>query len=134
MSDALTELTEHHRGTLAELLGLRFVEAGPDRVVAELPVRDAVTTVGGAVHGGALMALADTVGAAATFLNLPEGATTATLESKTNFLAAGRSGPLRAEATCLHRGRRTMVWQTRITDAGGRLISLTLQTQMVLMR
>ena len=134
MSDALTELTEHHRGTLAELLGLRFVEAGPDRVVAELPVRDAVTTVGGAVHGGALMALADTVGAAATFLNLPEGATTATLESKTNFLAGGRSGPLRAEATCLHRGRRTMVWQTRITDAGGRLISLTLQTQMVLMR
>ena len=134
MSNALTELAEHHRGTLAELLGLRFVEASPDRVVAELPVRDAVTTVGGAVHGGALMALADTVGAAATFLNLPEGATTATLESKTNFLAAGRAGPLRAEATCLHRGRRTMVWQTRITDAGGRLISLTLQTQMVLMR
>jgi 1,4-dihydroxy-2-naphthoyl-CoA hydrolase len=134
MGNALTELAEHHRGTLADLLGLRFVEASPDRVVAELPVRDAVTTVGGAVHGGALMALADTVGAAATFLNLPEGATTATLESKTNFLAAGRSGPLRAEATCLHRGRRTMVWQTRITDAGGRLLSLTIQTQMVLMR
>lgn len=134
MSNALTGLAEHHRGTLADLLGLRFVEASPDRVVAELPVRDAVTTVGGAVHGGALMALADTVGAAATFLNLPEGATTATLESKTNFLAAGRSGPLRAEATCLHRGRRTMVWQTRVTDAGGRLLSLTIQTQMVLMR
>ena len=134
MSNALTGLAEHHRGTLADLLGLRFVEASPDRVVAELPVRDAVTTVGGAVHGGALMALADTVGAAATFLNLPEGATTATLESKTNFLAAGRSGPLRAETTCLHRGRRTMVWQTRVTDAGGRLLSLTIQTQMVLMR
>jgi 1,4-dihydroxy-2-naphthoyl-CoA hydrolase len=127
-------LSELHRGTLAELLGVRFVEASPDRVVAELPVRDAVTTVGGAVHGGALMALADTVGAAATFLNLPEGASTATLESKTNFLAAGRSGTLRAEATCLHRGRRTMVWQTRVTDPGGRLLSLTLQTQMVLIR
>jgi uncharacterized protein (TIGR00369 family) len=127
-------LSELHRGTLAELLGVRFVEASPDRVVAELPVRDAVTTVGGAIHGGALMALADTVGAAATFLNLPEGASTATLESKTNFLAAGRSGTLRAEATCLHRGRRTMVWQTRVTDPGGRLLSLTLQTQMVLIR
>jgi uncharacterized protein (TIGR00369 family) len=132
MSVDLAALSEHHRGTLAELLGIRFVEASLDRVVAELPVRDALTTVGGAVHGGTLMALADTVGAAATVLNLPPGATTATLESKTNFLAAGRSGPVRAEATCLHRGRRTMVWQTRVTDAGGRLLSLTIQTQMVL--
>jgi uncharacterized protein (TIGR00369 family) len=128
----LTALSEHHRGTLAELLGIRFVEASQDRVVAELPVRAGLTTVGGAVHGGALMAFADTVGAAATFLNLPDGATTTTLESKTNFLAAARAGTLRAEATWLHRGRRTMVWQTRITDAGGRLLSLTIQTQMVL--
>ena len=125
-------LAERLRGTLADLLGIRFVEASLDRVVAELPVRDALTTVGGAVHGGTLMALADTVGAAATVLNLPPGATTATLESKTNFLAAGRGGTVRAEATCLHRGRRTMVWQTRVTDAGGRLLSLTIQTQMVL--
>ena len=93
---------------------------------------DALTTVGGAIHGGTLMALADTAGAAATVPNLPPGATTATLESKTNFLAAGRSGTVRAEATCLSRGRRTMVWQTRVTDAGGRLLSLTIQTQMVL--
>ena len=126
-------LAERLRGTLADLLGIRFVEASLDRVVAELPVRDALTTVGGAVHGGTLMALADTVGAAATVLNLPPGATTATLESKTNFLAAGRGGTVRAEATCLHRGRRTMVWQTRVTDAGGRLLSLTIQTQMVLL-
>ncbi len=125
-------LTERFRGTLADLLGIRFVEAGLDRVVAELPVRDALTTVAGAVHGGTLMALADTVGAAATVLNLPPGATTTTLESKTNFLAAGRGGTLRAEATWLHRGRRTMVWQTRVTDASGRLLSLTIQTQMVL--
>ena len=125
-------LAERLRGTLADLLGIRFVEASLDRVVAELPVRDALTTVGGAVHGGTLMALADTVGAAATVLNLPPGATTATLESKTNFLAAGRGGTVRAEATCLHRGRRTMVWQTRVTDGGGRLLSLTIQTQMVL--
>jgi len=78
------------------------------------------------------MAFADTVGAAATVLNLPEGASTTTLESKTNFFAAGRSGTVRAEATPLHRGKRTMVWQTRITNDAGRLLSLTIQTQMVL--
>lgn len=127
-------LGELFRGTLSELLGIRFVEASPDRVVAELTVREEVTTVGGALHGGALMALADTVGAAATVLNLPAGATTTTLESKTNFLAAARSGTVRAESTPLHRGRRTMVWQTRVTGEDGRLLSLTIQTQMVLMR
>jgi uncharacterized protein (TIGR00369 family) len=125
-------ITERLQGTLADLLGIRFVEASLDRVVAELPVRDGLRTVGGAVHGGTLMALADTVGAVGTVLNLPPGATTTTLESKTNFLAAGRAGTVRAEATCLHRGRRTMVWQTRITDTDGRLLSLTIQTQMVL--
>ena len=129
--DAAT-LEQRFRGTLSDLLGIRFVEAQPDRVVAEIQVRDDLRTVGGAVHGGTLMALADTVGAAATVLNLPAGATTTTLESKTNFLAAGRGGVVRAESTCVHRGRRTMVWQTRVTDAGGRLLSLTTQTQMVL--
>lgn len=132
MSIDPADLAKCLSGTLADLLGIRFVEASLDRVVAELPIRDALTTIGGAVHGGTLMALADTVGAVATVLNLPPGATTATLESKTNFLAAGRGGTVRAEATCLHRGRRTMVWLTRVTDAGGRLLSLTIQTQMVL--
>ncbi len=125
-------LAERHRGTLAELLGIRFVEASPDRVVAELAFRDALTTVGGSLHGGTLMAFADTVGATATMLNLPPGAGTTTIESKTNFFAAGRSGTVRAESTPLHRGKRTMVWQTRITDETGRLLSLTIQTQMVL--
>ena len=120
------------RGTLAELLGIRFVEATPDRVVAELDYRDELTTVGGSLHGGTLMALADTIGAVATVLNLPAGASTTTLESKTNFFAAGRSGTVRAEATALHRGKRTMVWQTRVTNDAGRLLSLTIQTQMVL--
>jgi uncharacterized protein (TIGR00369 family) len=126
------KLQDAHAGTLAETLGIRFVEATKDRVIAELTHRAPLTTVGGALHGGTLMALADTVGAAATFLNLPPGATTTTLESKTNFFAAGRGGTVRAEATPLHRGRRTMVWQTRVTDEGGRLLSLTIQTQMVL--
>jgi 1,4-dihydroxy-2-naphthoyl-CoA hydrolase len=125
-------VSERFKGTLVELLDIRFVELSRDRVIAELAYRDALTTVGGALHGGALMALADTVGAAATVLNLPPGASTTTLESKTNFLAAGRAGVVRAEATALHRGKRTMVWQTRVTDESGRLLSLTTQTQMVL--
>jgi 1,4-dihydroxy-2-naphthoyl-CoA hydrolase len=125
-------LTESLHGTLGELLGIRFVETSPERVVAELAIREPLRTVGGALHGGTLMALADTVGAAATILNLPPGARTTTLESKTNFLGAGRSGTVRAEATPLHRGQRTMVWQTRVTDETGRLLSITIQTQMVL--
>jgi len=126
------EIAERFKGTMVELLGIRFVEAGPERVVAELDYRPALTTVGGSMHGGALMAFADTIGAAATVLNLPPGASTTTLESKTNFFAAGRGGVVRAEATPLHRGKRTQVWQTRVTDAEGRLLSLTTQTQMVL--
>jgi uncharacterized protein (TIGR00369 family) len=126
------ELNEQMRNTLSGLLGMRVVEAGADRVVAELEIRDDLRTVGGALHGGTLMALADTVGAVATIVNLPTGASTTTIESKTNFFAAGRAGVVRAEATPLHKGRRTMVWQTRVTDAGGRLLSQTIQTQMVL--
>jgi 1,4-dihydroxy-2-naphthoyl-CoA hydrolase len=125
-------INERLNGTLATLLGIRIVEAGPERVVAELAIRDDLRTVGGALHGGTLMALADTVGAVATVLNLPPRAGTTTLESKTNFFAAGRTGLVRAEATPLHRGRRTMVWQTRVTDEAGRLLSQTIQTQMVL--
>jgi uncharacterized protein (TIGR00369 family) len=125
-------VTERFKGTLGELLGIRFVAADRDRVVAELTWRPELTTVGGSLHGGTLMALADTVGAAATVLNLPTGASTTTLESKTNFFAPGRGGVVRAEATPLHRGKRTQVWQTRVTDADGRLLSLTTQTQMVL--
>jgi uncharacterized protein (TIGR00369 family) len=123
---------KHLAGTLPELLGMKFLSLEPDRVVAELTIRDDLRTVGGALHGGTLMAFADTVGAAATIVNLPQGAGTTTLESKTNFFAAGRSGVVRAEATPLHKGRRTHVLQTRVTDESGRMLSLTLPTQMVL--
>jgi uncharacterized protein (TIGR00369 family) len=126
------EVTARLKGTLSDLMGMRVVEATQDRVVAEIVIRDDLRTVGGALHGGTLMAFADTLGAVATVLNLPAGAGTTTLESKTNFFAAGREGIVRAEATPLHRGKRTQVWQTRVTDAGGRLLSLTTQTQMVL--
>ncbi|PYN01788.1 MAG: phenylacetic acid degradation protein [Candidatus Rokuibacteriota bacterium] len=132
MGTHAADIAGRFKGTLVETLGIRFTEATADRVVAELEWREALTTVGGSLHGGALMALADTIGAAATILNLPDGASTTTLESKTNFFAAGRAGTIRAEATPLHRGKRTQVWQTRVTDATGRLLSMTIQTQMVL--
>jgi uncharacterized protein (TIGR00369 family) len=115
-------------------LGVRFVTASRERVVAELEVRRDLCTLPGRAHGGALMAFADTLGACGAVLNLPEGAGTTTLESKTNFFAAGPEGAtLRGEATPLHIGRRTMVWQTRIT-AGDALVALVTQTQMVLDR
>ena len=117
---------------LVKHLGIRFVETEPERVVAELEIRPELLTTTGALHGGTLMAFADTVGAAGSVVNLAQGQSTATLESKTNFFAAGRSGVVRAEATPLHKGKRTQVWQTRVTDEAGRLLSLTIQTQMIL--
>jgi uncharacterized protein (TIGR00369 family) len=129
---AARRITEQLKGTLSDLLGVEIVEAKPERVLARLAIRDELRTVGGALHGGTLMAFADTMGAVATVVNLPAGAGTTTLESKTNFFAAGRAGTVHAESTPLHRGKRTMVWQTRITDDAGRLLSLTIQTQMVL--
>ena len=117
---------------LVKHLGIRFVETGKDRVVAELEIRPELLTVGGALHGGTLMAFADTIGAAGTVVNLAPGQNTATLESKTNFFAAAFEGVVRAEATPLHKGKRTHVWQTRITDANGKLLSLTIQTQVIL--
>src|SRR5215207_3211551 len=98
MSVDLDALNRRLVGSLPGLLGVRFVEGTLDRLVAELEIRDELKTNGGGrVHGGTLMAFADTVGAVATVINLPPGAGTTTLESKTNFLAAGRDGILRAE-------------------------------------
>lgn len=113
-------------------LGIEFVEVGRDKVVATLKVTPNLLTTTGTVHGGTLMAFADTIGAAGTVANLTAEQSTATLESKTNFFAACKSGTIRAEATPLHKGKRTHVWQTRITDESGRLLSLTTQTQMIL--
>jgi 1,4-dihydroxy-2-naphthoyl-CoA hydrolase len=131
MSVDLDSLNSRVGGGMPGLLGLRFVEASSDRVVAELNIRDELKTGGSRAHGGTLMAFADTVGAVATVINLQPGTWTTTLESKTNFVSAG-DGVLRAEATPIHKGRRTQVWQTRVTDASGRLVSVTTQTQMVL--
>jgi uncharacterized protein (TIGR00369 family) len=117
----------------AELIGLRFLTASPERVTASLEVRPDLCTRPAVLHGGALMAFADSLGAAAAFLNLPPGAATTTLESKTNFLAAAAVGStVLGECLPIHRGRRTMVWQTRVTASDGRLLGLVTQTQMVL--
>jgi uncharacterized protein (TIGR00369 family) len=114
-------------------LGIRFLETEKERVRASLRVEERLCTTPGVLHGGAVMAFADTLGAVATFLNLPAGASTTTIESKTNFLAAGRSGTtLLGDCTPLHRGRRTMVWQTRVLAPEGRTIALVTQTQAVL--
>jgi 1,4-dihydroxy-2-naphthoyl-CoA hydrolase len=125
-------MNERLVGTMAGFLGIKIIEASLDHVVAELEIRTEIQNGGGIVHGGTLMAFADTTGAIATVVNLQPGDKTTTIESKTNFLAAGRSGVMRATATPLHKGRRTMVWQTNITDENGRLLSVTTQTQLVI--
>jgi len=117
----------------AALLGIDLVSAEPEKIVGEMTVRPEFCTRPAVLHGGAIMAFADTLGATGTMLNLPEGAGTTTIESKTNFIAAAPLGTrITGEATPVHRGRRTMVWQTRITTAEGRLIALVTQTQLVI--
>jgi 1,4-dihydroxy-2-naphthoyl-CoA hydrolase len=130
--DALDKLNEL-KLPFAELMGIEFIEAKPERVVGAMNVREDLCTRPAVLHGGAIMAFADTLGAAGTILNLPEGAGTTTIESKTNFIAAAPVGNrVTGEATPLHRGRRTQVWQTRVTTAEGRLVALVTQTQLVL--
>ncbi|HVS12445.1 MAG TPA: PaaI family thioesterase [Thermoanaerobaculia bacterium] len=127
------QIQQRFAGLFPSTLGIRLTRAEAGRVEAELAIRDDLCTVPGVAHGGALMAFADTLGAVATVLNLPAGATTTTLESKTNFLRAGRAGStLRGECTPIHRGGATMVWQTRILDSE-KLVALVTQTQMVLL-
>lgn len=118
----------------AELKGVKFVEAELDRVVAQMVVRPDLCTLRRTIHGGAVMALADSVGAAATVINLPEDAKgTTTIESKTNFIGGAREGStVTATATPVHRGRRTQVWQTRLETEDGKLVAVVTQTQMVL--
>lgn len=115
------------------LLGIELVEASAERVVATMQVRADLCTTGESIHGGALMAFADTLGAVATFMNLPQGARTTTIESKTNFLSGAVAGTtLTGECTPFHRGRTTMVWQTLIRSETGKLCAVVSQTQLVI--
>ncbi|MGD9952291.1 MAG: PaaI family thioesterase [Burkholderiales bacterium] len=125
-------LQDRLKGLLPDLLGIELVEVTPEKVVARLPVRDNLCTVGGILHGGAIMAFADTLGALGTVVSMPQGATTATIESKTNFISGAPAGSVvTGEATPVHKGRTTQVWQTRITSADGKLVALVAQTQIV---
>jgi len=132
---SLLEKIQSMKMPFAELKGITFVEADKDRVVARMLVRADLCTLGYMLHGGAIMALADSVGAAATVINLPEDAKgTTTLESKTNFISGVKEGAtVIATATPVHRGRRTQVWQTRLETEDGKLVALVTQTQMVLL-
>ena len=117
----------------AQFLGIKMTHISLERVTAELFVKDELNNRFGIMHGGAIMAFADTLGAAATVLNLPPGKGTTTIESKTNFLAPAPVGTkILGETTPVHRGRRTMVWQTKITAESGRAVARITQTQMVL--
>jgi len=115
------------------LMGMQLMEVTPERVIASMEVRPDLCTVGEILHGGALMAFADTLGGIATFVNLERGARTTTIESKTNFLGAMPVGTrIIGECTPLHRGKTTMVWQTHVKSEKGKLCAVIIQTQMVL--
>ncbi|MBV9460766.1 MAG: PaaI family thioesterase [Bradyrhizobium sp.] len=130
----LLEKIQSMKLPFAELMAVTFVEADKDHVVAKMLVRPDLCTLHHTIHGGAIMAFADSVGAAATVINLPEDAKgTTTLESKTNFIGGAKEGTtVIATATPVHRGRRTQVWTTRVEAEDGKLVALVTQTQMVL--
>jgi 1,4-dihydroxy-2-naphthoyl-CoA hydrolase len=134
MSPEELELVKKFKVPFADLLGVQYLDVTRQRVRAKLVVRPDMCNGKDVIHGGALMAFADTLGAAGTVLNLAEGHATATIESKTNFIAGASVGAtLIGEATPVHRGRRTQVWQTRITLEGdGALVAQVTQTQIVL--
>jgi uncharacterized protein (TIGR00369 family) len=115
------------------LMGVKLLELSADRVLAEMEVRANLCTSGGILHGGACMALADTLGAVGTVINLPTGKTTTTTDSSTKFISSAKAGSVvRGESIALHRGRTTMVWQTSITNSQGKLCAVVTQTQLVL--
>jgi 1,4-dihydroxy-2-naphthoyl-CoA hydrolase len=132
----VTDLLARAQATLPpmmKMLGVEIVSVELDRVVAQMTAREEMSNGTGILHGGAYMTFADFMGALGTVVNLQKGTSTTTIESKTNFFAPAKVGSIvRGECLPLHRGRRTMVWQTRLTNADGRLLALVTQTQMVL--
>lgn len=117
------------------LMGVTLTTLTPERVVAQMLVRPDLCTAGGILHGGAYMAFADTLGAVGTVINLPPGKSTTTTDSSTKFIAGAKVGTtVTGESVALHRGRTTMVWQTTIRNADGKLCAVVSQTQLVLDR
>ena len=128
-----TSAINENNAPFARLMGVKMTLATRERVEAELHVTPDHCTIPAVLHGGAIMAFADTLGAYGTFLDLPEGHSTTTIESKTNFFSAGvEGGKIIGTTTPIHRGRSTMVWQTRVERDDGKLVALITQTQMVL--
>jgi len=126
-------MQERVKGLLPDLLGIEFTDVTPEKVVARLTVRRDLCTLGDNLHGGAIMAFADTLGAVAAILNMPEGARTTTIESKTNFIGGAPAGTtVMGESVAVHKGRTTVVCQTTIRSEAGKLVALVTQTQLVI--
>lgn len=124
---------ERVKGLLPDLMGMEFTEASPDKVVASLTVRKDLCTLGDNLHGGAIMAFADTLGAVAAILNMPAGSRTTTIESKTNFIGGAPLGSrVVGESVPVHKGRTTVVCQTTVRSEAGKLLALVTQTQLVI--
>ena len=132
MTDSAATEMIHGLVPLAVTLGITADSASPEEVVLSLDWAEGLTTGGGVLHGGIVMALADTSGAVCAFLNLPEGAGTTTIESKTNFMASTRAGTIKAHSRPLHVGRRVIVVETEIRGEDGKLAAKTIQSQAVL--
>ena len=127
------DMRERVHGLLPDLLGIEFTDVTPDKVVAQLTVRKDLCTTGDKLHGGAIMAFADTLGAVAAILNMPQGARTTTIESKTNFIGGAPAGTtVVGESVPVHKGRTTVVCQTTLRSEAGKLLALVTQTQLVI--
>jgi uncharacterized protein (TIGR00369 family) len=131
--DPAAAIQQRFKGLLPDLLGVELAEVTPDRVRAQMTARPDLCTTGGVLHGGAIMAFADTLGAVVAFANLPEGGRTTTIESKTNFIGGAPAGTrVSAESVPIHKGRTTVVCQTTVRSAEGKLLALITQTQLVI--
>lgn len=130
---AAASMQERFKGLLPDTLGMQLAEASPEKVVASMAVRKELCTLGDSLHGGAIMAFADTLGAIAAILNMPQGARTTTIESKTNFIGGAPLGTrVVGESIPVHRGRTTVVCQTTVKSEAGKLVALVTQTQLVI--
>ena len=131
--DVAASIQERFKGLLPDLMGIEFTDVTPDKVVARLTVRKDLCTIGDNLHGGAIMAFADTLGAVAAILNMPQGSRTTTIESKTNFIRGAPLGTrVIGESVPVHKGRTTVVCQTTIRNDAGKLVALVTQTQLVI--
>jgi uncharacterized protein (TIGR00369 family) len=131
--DLRASMQERFKGLLPETLGIELRQVAADKVIASMTVRKDLCTIGDNLHGGAIMAFADTLGAVAAILNMPDGARTTTIESKTNFIGGAALGTrVTGESVPVHRGRTTVVCQTTVRSEAGKLVALVTQTQLVI--